>query len=262
MHNAAFRESGVNAVYLAFEPASIRDAIASMKALDIRGASVTIPYKIEALGFCDEVDPHAATIGSVNTLLNTGGVITGYNTDGLGAVRALENAGIAVGGSRCLVIGNGGSARAIAFALQAAGAHILIAGRNLSRIKALAGDLGKDSHPVRSMLLDELDSRLMESVDIVINTTSVGMAPEIGRTPIDTRLITARQAVFDIVYSPHTTGLLAAALDKGCAVVYGRDMLVFQGARQFEIWTDMAAPVETMARAAREFKTENVHRQA
>lgn len=249
MHNAAFREAGINAVYLAFEPASIREAVASMRALGISGASVTIPYKIEVLGLCDEVDPHAADIGSVNTLMNAGGRITGYNTDGLGAVRALENGGIGVSGSRCLVIGNGGSARAISFALQAAGAGVIIAGRNRSRIEALAGDLGETS---RSVLLGELDGRMMESVDIVINTTPVGMAPDAGSSPIDTHLIAARHAVFDIVYSPRETRLLAAAREKGCATVHGIDMLIFQGARQFEIWTGMPAPVETMARAARE----------
>lgn len=252
MQNAAFRESGIDAVYLAFEPSSIREAVSAMKAIGIRGASVTIPFKMEVLGLCDAVDPLASEIGSVNTLLNTGGTITGYNTDGYGAVRALENGGVSIAGSRCLVIGNGGSARAIAFALQAAGAGVIIAGRNRSRIEALAGDLAKTSPAARSVLIGELDQTLMESVDIVINTTPVGMAPDTASTPIDTGLLTARHAVFDIVYMPHVTGLLAAAREKGCTAVHGIDMLVFQGARQFEIWTGRPAPVELMARAARE----------
>lgn len=253
MHNAAFRERGINAVYLAFEPPSIGDAVASMKTLGIRGASVTIPYKIEVLKHLDSIDPLAARIGSVNTLVNNSGTITGYNTDGHGAVMSLENAGVDLKAKGCIVIGNGGSARAIAFTLAERGASVVIAGRNRERIENLADDLRCSSPGTRSALLGEIDSAFMERIDIVINTTPVGMVPDTGSTPFNTDLLSARHTVFDIVYAPHETRLLTAAAERGCRVVYGLDMLVLQGARQFELWTGGPAPVETMRLAAHHF---------
>lgn len=246
MHNAAFSETGINAVYLAFEPPSMGEAISCMKALAIRGASVTIPFKIDTLRHCDRVDPLAAEIGSVNTLVNRDGVITGFNTDGYGALRALGQSGIPVKGRRCLLIGNGGSARAIAFTLAAEGAAVTIAGRDSSRIGRLAEDLRSSGHSSRSVLLAELDRQFMEAVDIIINSTPVGMHPAVDATPLDTGLLSPRHAVFDIVYAPHETHLLQAARRCGATAVHGIDMLLYQGARQFELWTGQHAPVETM----------------
>ena len=251
MHNAAFRECGIDAVYLAFEPQTIGEAVASMKSLGIKGASITIPFKIDALRHCDEVDPIAADIGSVNTLVNRDGMIKGFNTDGYGAARALEVRKVTLKGALCLVIGNGGSARAIAFTLIESGASVIIAGRNAGRIGRLAEDLRTRAPETRSMLLEGIDRGVMESVDIIINTTPVGMTPDIGTMPLDMGLISARHAVFDIVYSPHMTRLLTAARDRGSRIVHGIDMLVYQGARQFELWTGKPAPVKTMMRAAR-----------
>jgi shikimate dehydrogenase len=251
MHNAAFRASGINAVYLAFEPGSIAEAVASMKSLGIKGASVTIPFKIDALSCCDEVDPIAADIGSVNTLVNSGGRIRGFNTDGYGAARALEESKVALKGAACLVIGNGGSARAIAFTLIERGASVIIAGRNAGRIGRLAGDLRARDPGTRSMLLENIDGGAMKSVDVIINTTPVGMTPDVGSMPLDISLLSARHAVFDIVYAPHMTRLLTAARERGSRIVHGIDMLVYQGARQFELWTGKPAPVKIMMRAAR-----------
>ncbi len=250
MHNAAFSETGIDAVYLAFEPLSIRDAVSAMKSLGIRGASVTIPFKIDVIRHLDDIDPLAASIGSVNTLVNSAGRVSGYNTDGYGAARSIEQCGVRLDAITCLIIGNGGSARAIAFTLADNGASIIIAGRNESRIAGLAADLQKRSPSARSILLEDLDTSFMDSVDVIINTTPVGMTPDTGSTPVDTSLINARHVVFDIVYAPHETMLLAAARERGCRVVYGVDMLVFQGARQFELWTGRNAPVEIMRRAA------------
>lgn len=246
MHNAAFADTGLNAVYLAFEPLSLADAVSAIKTLRIKGASVTIPFKIDIIGHCDRVDPLAADIGSVNTLVNSDSVITGFNTDGYGALKALEEAGIAIRGSRCLVIGNGGSARAIAFTVAAEGASVTITGRNGSRIGRLAGDLSASGHRADSLLLKDVDARFMQTIDIIINATPVGMQPDIDSAPIDPDLISSRHAVFDIVYSPHMTSLLEAARVRGATMVHGIDMLLFQGARQFELWTGNQAPVEVM----------------
>jgi shikimate dehydrogenase len=249
MHNAAFDEAGINAVYLAFEPATITAAVSSMKALPIKGASVTIPYKIEVIRHCDRMDPLAADIGSVNTLVNNGGIITGFNTDGFGALRALELARVDVSNSRCLLIGNGGSARAIGFTLAAGGASVTVAGRDRARIDGFAADLRVASPSARSILLKEIDRGFMGSIDIIINATPVGMQPDINSAPIDLDLISPQHTVFDIVYAPHMTRLLEAARERGAAIVHGIDMLVYQGARQFELWTGKPAPVEVMRSA-------------
>jgi shikimate dehydrogenase len=251
MHNAAFRSAGIDAVYLAFEPPSIGEAVSSMRTLNIRGASVTIPYKIGVMHHVDAVDGLAAHIGSVNTLVNSDGKITGYNTDGYGALLALRNGGVSIDNARCLLLGNGGSARAIACALLESGAGVIIAGRNALRIGGLAEDLRKVNASVTSILLEEINRGFMESIDIIINTTPVGMAPDVEKSPLDIDLIAKRHAVFDIVYAPHVTAFLSAARRRGCAVVHGIDMLVFQGARQFELWTGKPAPVTVMRRAIR-----------
>ncbi len=250
MHNAAFAETGIDAVYLAFEPASIGVAVSAMKSLGIRGASVTIPFKIDVIRHLDDIDPLANSIGSVNTIVSTDGRLTGYNTDGYGAVLAIEQSGITLHGKTCMVIGNGGSARAIALTLSERGAPVIIAGRNENRVNALAQDLRTVAPKTRSVLLKDVQASFMESVDVIINTTPVGMMPDIESTPIDISLITARHVVFDIVYAPHETRLLAAANKMGCRIVRGVDMLVLQGARQFELWTGKIAPVETMRHTA------------
>ncbi|TFH41615.1 MAG: shikimate dehydrogenase [Chrysiogenales bacterium] len=246
MHNAAFRELGINAVYLAFEPPSIGPAIEAMKALGIRGASVTIPYKMDALDYCEDIEPLAADIGSVNTLLNLDGRIIGHNTDGYGAVRALEKGGISLEGTTCLVIGNGGSARAIAFTLLTRGSSVVIAGRNRSRAESLVSDLRRISPDTRAVHLPDLDAAAMKNIDIVINTTPIGMAPEDNTIPLDPALITSCHTVFDIVYTPRITRLLRESADRGAVIVHGIDMLFYQGALQFEIWTGKPAPLETM----------------
>jgi shikimate dehydrogenase len=252
MHNAAFRESGIDAVYLAFEPDSIRGAVESMKSMAIPGASITIPFKIDILPFLDDIDRHAADIGSVNTLHNLNGRIIGHNTDGRGAVRALVESGISIEGASCLIIGNGGSARSIGFSLVSHRASVLVAGRNPGRARSLASDLGGDASGVRAIGIPEIDPAIMEGVDIVINTTPVGMAADARNISIAPDLISPRHAVFDIVYVPRTTRLLSEASKRRAHTIHGIDMLVYQGALQFELWTGQEAPVEAMFRAVNE----------
>ena len=187
----------------------------------------------------DGIDPLARSIGAVNTLLNDNGTITGYNTDGLGAVSPLEKRIGPLSGKKALVVGNGGSARAIAFALLSRGARVVIAGRNPSRAASLAADLGRSA---RSSAIDSLDPGFMSEIDIVINTTPVGMTPGIESVPIEEKLLLPHHTVFDIVYSPDRTRLLALAEAKGCVVVRGVEMLVSQALAQFKIWTGKDAP--------------------
>ncbi len=239
IHNTAFGALGMDALYCAFEPESIENAVMAMRHLGIRGASVTIPFKVSVIPCLDDIDPLARSIGAVNTLLNDNGTITGYNTDGLGAVSPLEKRIGPLSGKKALVVGNGGSARAIAFALLSRGARVVIAGRNPSRAASLAADLGRSA---RSSAIDSLDPGFMSEIDIVINTTPVGMTPDTDSTPIEEKLLLPHHTVFDIVYSPARTHLLALAEAKGCAVVRGVEMLVSQALAQFKIWTGKDAP--------------------
>ncbi len=249
IHNSAFRELGINAVYLAFEPETIEEAIRSVRSLNIKGASITIPFKVEVMKYIDHVDPLAGQIGSVNTIHNVSGRLTGYNTDGQGALNSLLKKNIGINNSNILIIGNGGSARAVAFTLLQNKASVFICGRNHERIKALAKDLKVFYDNADNILLDKLDKRFMSKIDILINTTPLGMTPRINSCPIDENLITDRHTVFDIVYSPEKTKLLNIAEKKGCVIIKGIEMLINQGIMQFEIWTNRKAPEEIIYRS-------------
>lgn len=241
IHNTAFRELSINALYCAFEPAGIKEAIDSMKSLNILGASVTIPFKVDVLSYVDEIDDLANNIGSINTLVNNNGWIKGYNTDGNGAVSALLKRYKDLQGKTVLVLGNGGSARAIAYSAQMYGAALIIAGRNINKINSLSSDLQKNGIS-KSVLLNDLNKSIMQDVDIIINTTPIGMSPYADAQPIDPELLLKHHSVFDIVYSPMKTRLLESADHKGCSLIGGIEMLVNQALLQFKIWTGKDAP--------------------
>ena len=249
IHNTAFTKSGINAVYLAFEPDTIEGGISSIRSLNIKGASITIPFKVEAIKYLDKIDPLAEKIGSINTIQNYDGELIGYNTDGYGAVKALENNRIEIKNSRVMVIGNGGSARAIAFTLLEQDANVIIAGRNPEKIKNLTSDLRNSYNNVECIQLTEINNDYMSGVDTIINTTPLGMAPDVNLVPIDPGLLQEKHVVFDIVYSPDITRLLDSAISRGCRIVRGIEMLINQGIKQFEIWTGMNAPLKEITEA-------------
>jgi shikimate dehydrogenase len=143
IHNALFNHYNLNSIYLAFEPDNIKNAIDSIRSLNIMGSSITIPYKIDVIKYIDEISPDAEKIGAVNTLLNLNGKITGHNTDGYGIVQPLKKAGININGKKILIIGNGGSARSTAFTMIDNGAEVIISGRSDHKIKLLESDLNK-----------------------------------------------------------------------------------------------------------------------
>jgi shikimate dehydrogenase len=240
MHNRAFEHAGVNAVYVAFETADIGAALGGMRTLGIRGASITIPHKVTALEFVDRLDEEARQIGALNTVVNRDGKLAGYNTDGRGAVMALgehlDPAGRAVA-----LIGAGGAARAIGFALKAEGARVTIFNRGEGRGRRLARDLGVDFRPLARFTAARCQ--------VLINTTPVGMTPHTGRTPVDIADLPKSAVVMDIVYNPLETELLRQARRRGCTAIGGVSMFVFQGALQFELWTGRQAPVAVMRRA-------------
>jgi shikimate dehydrogenase len=240
MHNAAFAALGLNKAYLPFEVEDVAGAMTGLRALGIRGASVTIPHKQAVLPHLDEIDPVAAKIGAVNTLVWNEGRLRGLNTDWLGANRALAEK-LELEGSRVLILGAGGSARAIGFGLLEAGAKITLASRTPERGQPLARALGCPWLP-----LAEAGSH---RADALVNATSVGMAPLAEAMPIGRETLASFTVVMDIVYAPLATRLLQEARAAGCRTVDGLAMLLYQGAAQFELWTGRPAPLEVMREA-------------
>ncbi|OIQ07757.1 shikimate dehydrogenase [Moorella thermoacetica] len=257
MHNAAFAAGGQNLVYLAFdvEPGDLVAALAGLKALGFRGANVTVPHKEAVIPYLDAVDPVAARIGAVNTIVNEDRCLKGYNTDGSGFLRSLEEAGFDPAGKRAVILGAGGAARAVAFALAAAGCgSLVLANRTPERATELAGALAGAGlpAPVVYRLGDAGMRSEVEAADLVLNTTSLGMWPRVEETPLPPDWFRPGQWVYDLVYNPLETKFLASARRRGCRVISGLDMLLYQGAAAFTLWTGREAPVAVMARVLRE----------
>jgi shikimate dehydrogenase len=241
MHNAAFRHLGINAAYVAFPVTDLTQAVSGLRGLGIGGVSVTIPFKEEIIPFLDELDPQATAIGAVNTVVNRDGRLTGYNTDWLGAVTALT-AKISLKGHHVLILGAGGASRAIAYGIIQKGARVSLMDIDAARAAALIQDLGAQAIPPEALGTCP--------ATILVNATPVGMTPDIDGIPINPDLLGRFEVVMDIVYQPLTTRLLREAQAKGAATIDGLQMLIHQGAAQFELWTGLEAPAEVMAETA------------
>lgn len=241
MHNAAFQAKRINAVYLPCETAKLRDFMDFAEALGFQGFSVTMPFKRAVIRNLSWLDPLARQIGACNTVALQHGKWMGWNTDAAAVVEVLTKR-LRLAGSRILILGAGGAARAAAFALRAEGAQVLLAARREGVAKKLARSVSAQAISWSSA--DNLD------VDAVINATPLGMAPHTGGLPIDLARLRVR-VVFDMVYYPLETRFLAEARGRGLTTISGLEMLVAQGARQFEIWTGQAAPRALMEQAVR-----------
>jgi shikimate dehydrogenase len=251
IHNAAFQKLGLNFLYLAFRVEAIGDAIKGLRALgNFRGASVTIPHKVAVVPFLDSIEPTARHIGAINTIVAAGGVLTGYNTDATGALRALREGSVALKGRRVVMLGSGGAARAIAFALgsETGIERLTILGIDGQERTALARDLqSKTGMTVQDLPLDEGTLRkLLSAAHVLIHCTPVGMSPKVHETPVPSTLFHAGLTVMDIVYNPRDTRLLKEAKAAGCRVIPGLEMFLHQAAAQFELWTNQAAPTDVM----------------
>jgi len=241
MHNAAYAALSIDAVYLAFDvrPAELADAVAGMRGLGIRQLSVSLPHKEAILAHLDEVDETARRIGAVNTVLRRGDALVGTNTDWLGAVGALERE-TRLEDRQAIVLGAGGTARAVVYGLRARGARVHVLNRTPEKARALADDLGAEG----AGGLEELADR---PYDVLVNTTSVGLGSD--ASPVDPDHLGRGGVVLDAVYEPERTRLLRDAEARGARVVSGRWMLVYQAVAQLEAWTGQTAPVEVMAKA-------------
>ncbi|MBU4262288.1 MAG: shikimate dehydrogenase [Proteobacteria bacterium] len=237
MHNSAFAALDLNAAYVPFPVSDVAAAMAGFRALGIRGVSVTIPHKQAVIALLDNIDPVAAKIGAVNTLDIQHGRIIGHNTDWLGANRALAEK-TALPGKKVLILGAGGSARAIGFGLLEAGAQIMLASRTAAKGIELAETLGCPWHA-----LEEIADL---AADCLVNATSVGMAPHTEASLVPQACLPRFTVVMDIVYAPQETKLLSEAKEAGCQVVNGLAMLLYQGVAQFELWTGRQAPIDIM----------------
>ena len=251
IHNAAFQALGVNCVYLAWKVEVIGDAIRGLRALgNFRGASVTIPHKVAAVPFLDDLEPTARQIGAINTIVAEKGRLIGYNTDATGALRALREGGVSLAGRRIVMLGSGGAARAIAFALAAeSGADKLtLLGVDNNERMALASDLrSKTDVAIEDACLDDSTlGRTVPEAQILIHCTPVGMSPKADATCVPASLLHPGLAVMDIVYNPRTTRLLMEAKRAGCKTVPGLEMFLNQAVTQFELWTNRPAPVDVM----------------
>ena len=245
MHNAAFAHLRFNGVYVPMRPGNLADGFRGLRSLGFIGVSVTVPFKVAVMAHLDSVDPVAEKIGAVNTLFfsrGEGGIIRciGSNTDWLGSNRALAEA-IPLPGSTVLIIGAGGAARAVGFGLIEAGAKVLVHNRTEAKGRALAEQLGGTF-----IANDQLTAL---RADALINTTSVGMTPNVDAIPVYPDLLSHFPVVMDIVYAPLTTRLLREAAARGCRTIDGLQMLLHQGAAQFALWTGIEAPHAVMRQA-------------
>jgi len=251
IHNAAFQKLGLNFVYLAWRVQAIGDAIRGLRALgNFRGASVTIPHKVAAMPFLDEVDAMARHIGAINTIIVEEGRLIGSNTDATGALRALKEGKAPLNGESVVMLGSGGAARAIAFVLAAeAGIRRLhLLGIEEQECRNLAADLKtKTGLTVLNAHLDEASLKtVLSEARVLIHCTPVGMAPKVGISCVPVHLLHPDLTVMDIVYNPRETQLLADAKAAGCATIPGLEMFLFQAAAQFERWTGRSAPLNVM----------------
>ena len=256
MHNAAFKELGLDYLYvpLRVKREELGKAVESMRTLNIRGLNVTLPHKVAIIPFLDELDPLAGKIGAVNTIVNDDGVLTGYNTDATGFLQALLERGGEPKEKKVVILGAGGASRAISFILAERDAHLVILNRllELDWAEELAQRISQVfAKEVKALELNEKNLEMvLEGADILINATSVGMSPDVDKTPVPARLLKPGLIVVDIVYNPIKTRLLKEAETTGAQTIGGLDMLAWQGAIAFEKWTGRKAPLDLMKREA------------
>ncbi|MCD4755154.1 MAG: shikimate dehydrogenase [Deltaproteobacteria bacterium] len=257
IHNAAFVELDLDFVYVACRVEDVKNALAGMRALNnFRGMSVTIPHKIEIMKYVDEIAEVDRSIGSINTVINEQGKLVGLGTDGPGALKAIVDAGVENDGKNILMLGSGGVARAISFTLarNAKPGELSILDVNENMLQQLTTDLraGTDVFIKSELLTERSLAGAMENADVIIHCTPVGMHPNEDASLIPAEFFRPEQVVFDVVYTPLETKLLAEAKSRGLKVISGVDMFINQAVLQFERFTGVDAPVEVMRRVVME----------
>lgn len=255
LHNKAFEKAGLDYAYVAFtaNEETIGKAIEAVRTLEIRGCSLTMPNKIACIPFLDKIDPTAEVIGAVNTLVNDDGVITGYNTDGYGFLKAYEDMGVPVKGNKMVLLGLGGAGGAVAisaamdYGLGELVVFNRVGGNSWDHAQNIV-DVINEKTSCRARLCDLNDKDLlkeeMATAQMLANTTNVGMADLEGQSVVpDPSFFPEGMIVQDAIYSPAKTKLLEQADEAGCKYANGLAMLFYQGAKQFELWTGQEMPL-------------------
>jgi shikimate dehydrogenase len=251
IYNAAMEALGLNYLYVPFVINDLQKAVEGMRHLGIAAAGVTIPFKISIIPFLDELDAESKMVGAVAVVVNRDGKLIGGTTDGQGALKALQEK-TDVAGKKVVLIGAGGAARAIAFSVQQAGGTLTVLNRaeEIAMAESLGHDLGCPWGDFSRL------ERSVSEADIVIHTTPVGMAntPLAGKSLVRPELLRADMTVMDIVTNPRTTPLLQDAEERGCQVVYGDRMLLWQAVYKFKLYTGVEPPVKVMEQAMEQTK--------
>jgi shikimate dehydrogenase len=251
MHNQAIERLGINYVYLPFEvlPERLGDAIAALRALNLRGINVTIPFKETVIPYLDDISPEAGACGAVNLIKNEKGRLTGYNTDGKGFMASLVDEEVS-DIKRVLFIGAGGATRSLAYELALSGVSRMdFLDINLDKAQDLAGYVGQFHNclATSNVMNEELFSNLSQDADLIINCTPMGMFPNVESAPVSSLSKALQTAVvYDLVYNPFTTRFIAMAQARRLKTINGLSMLVHQGALSLEILTGANPPIAFM----------------
>jgi len=250
IHNAAFREAGMDHAYIAYRvPAGeLAEGIGAIRKVGIAGFNVTVPHKVGVMGLLDRADDGCARIGAANTVSLEGGRLVGHNTDAGGFMDPIWRRNLTVVGSKVLVIGAGGAARAVVSAFAGEGAvEIIVANRTASKAEELATFAGEQGADSSAVPLGEVPEAA-RGCKFIVNSATLGMRGE--ESPVPEEAIAPGSVVYDIVYRPMATDLVIKARRRGAEVIYGYEMLVGQACLSFEIWHGAKAPYEAMRRAA------------
>ncbi|MCF8009779.1 MAG: shikimate dehydrogenase [Clostridiales bacterium] len=267
LHNSAFKYLNLNYIYTAFDimPRNLEPAIFAVEMLNLGGVNITIPHKEKVIDFLDELDISAQLSGSVNTVVNRNNKLTGYNTDGPGFTRSLqEDCSFNPAKKTVLIAGAGGAARAVGMQLALSGASAIgIFNRRSEKASELAQKIKestgvstevlpwpREEHPVQQKSL----SSFFSQADLVVNCTPLGMSGVAGQMPpLPYHLANPGQVAYDLIYNPRQTRFIKKFKEKGCTAVNGTGMLLHQGAQAFELWTGLSAPLDVMHRALQNY---------
>ncbi|MBI5664737.1 MAG: shikimate dehydrogenase [Nitrospirae bacterium] len=241
MHNAAFQALGLDMCYVPFKvlPEALPDAVKAIRSLNMTGVNITVPHKEKVIPLLDKVNEEAAFIGAVNTITNTEGMLTGFNTDGRGFLSSLAEEGISIEGNNILIIGAGGASRAVSYYLSEKASSLSLFDTDRPKAQKLVNDLCMIRSNVS--LVGDMGNKIQP--DIVINATPLGLKPD-DPLPFNPDLITSKMVICDLVYKK--TGLLKEAELRGAKIIEGSGMLLWQGVLAFELWTGVKPPVDTM----------------
>lgn len=242
LYNTAFKALQLNYVYVPFVVKDLQYAVEGIRHLGIKAVGVTIPYKIEVIQYLDELDENAKRIGAVNVIINENGKLIGGNTDGLGCLKAIKEI-TTLHRRKVILLGAGGAARAIAFAVKDEGADLTILNRNVNHAKLIAMKINAGYNSMQFIAQE------IKQADIVINAASIGMKPDINQSLVPRSLLRTDLTVMDLVTDPKDTKLLKDAKEFGCKIVYGERMLFWQAVLKFKMFTGIDAPLKVMEEA-------------